>query len=805
MPIALEQFVESIRPERTILLFGSGSSIPSGAPSVGQIIDFLSKRFGIESADLNLQEMAGIIEKRTNRRELISSIRSLFKDVRPTGGLLTLPRFSWKNIYTTNYDDLIERVYDRAKVPLSVYSSNFDFKMHEVPEAVKLLKLHGTLNQDISDGHQARWILTENDYDLTDEYREYLYDTLKTDMAGSDLIIIGHSLADPDIKALINRAISISQKAFNAGNIYLLMYSQNLERAELHEARGLKVCFGDIDQFFASLNKRAPDLVKVHIETENPLDSTPSLQPITIDSEHTLSATSANISEMFNGWPASYSDIAAGNTFQRDVISISDHQLFNNEKFGALFLGASGVGKTTAARQLLHALMKRDFFVWEHKSDHTLLPEEWLKIASILETREKDGVLFIDDADTHLYEINALFEDLESKGFKRLRIVLTAARNRWNPRVKSPALFSNTETYVFEKLSATEITELLRLLDTNRQVSSLVDNSFMGFSVSEKRRRLEDRCEKDMFVCLKNIFASEKFDDIVLREYAQLDPKYRDIYKYVAALESSGVKVHRQLIIRLLNIPMNSIDSILENLTDIVHEYTISEKEGIYAWRGRHPVIMGIIADFKFAETENFVTLFEKVISALSPTFDIEIRTLRDLCTMSGGISRIPDKNIQNRILAKMISVAPGERVPRHRLIRNLIEMGEFEKAEAEIRLFSKDFQEDGPVYRYRTRLALERAINAPGLLEEDRLVILDRARKLSVAGIMKYKNNKNMLFTYCDVGYEIFKRTGELEVFDDAIKALKDAEQIIGDPDIARQISYYERKVTGQKSSIAA
>ena len=441
-------------------------------------------------------------------------------------------------------------------------------------------------------------------------------------------------------------------------------------------------------------------------------------------------------------------------------------------------------------------LTAKDFVAWEHKQDHRLLSEEWLSVARKLEQQQRDGVLLIDDCDSHLFEVNALFDNLEAEGLSRLRLILTAARNRWNPRVKSPAIFSHAKTYVLERLNSAEISDLLRLLDTNASVRGLVDSSFLAFSVGERRRRLEERCDRDMFVCLKNIFASEKFDDIVLREYALLAQEYQEIYKIVAALEDSGVRVHRQLVIRLLNIDMTNIPVVLAHLEDIVREYTVNERDGIYGWRGRHSVIMGIIAEYKFAETGSFERLYEDVIAALNPTFQIEVRTLRELCSISSGIKRIPDLEVQNRLLARMISVAPGERVPRHRLIRNLIEMDKFEQAEAEIRLFTKDFQEDGPVHRYRIILSLERARRSSGLLEEDRLVILDRARELAAIGVERFMGNKNMLSAYCEVGIEIYKRTKNPEAFDEAMSKMKKAEEIVGDPEISGQIRYYERRM---------
>ena len=795
MPISIDQVLDNISPERTVLLFGAGSSIPSGAPSVPDIRSHLARKFAIDMDDLTLAELTDIIGNRHSRSELIASIRELFEGLRPTGGLLSLPRFKWRSIFTTNYDDLIEQVFRRANEPLSVYASNFDFGIRDVP-GLRLMKLHGTIDKDVSDGGKSRLIITESDYDLTKEFREYLFDALKRDLAGANLIIVGHSLADPDIREIVNRAVTLSRQAMSPGSIYLFMYTQSAERAELNEGRGLKVCFGGIDEFTAGLAKRGPSHVVAYEDTDDPLDASHLLRSVTVDVHHSL-GLAPRVSDMFNGWPASYSDIAAGNTFLRSVVGKAERQLAEGEKFGAVLLGAGGVGKTTAARQLVRNLAQRNFYAWEHKSDQQLLPEEWAGIARKLEQESKDGVLFIDDSDSHLHEINVLFESLAAKDIGRLRVILASARNRWNPRIKSPALFSNSETYGLQKLDTHEITNLLRLLEANPQVGELVDSSFMGFSAGERRRRLEDRCERDVFVCLKNIFASEKFDDIVLREYASLAPEYQDIYKVVAALETSGVRVHRQLVIRLLGVEMTTIPSVLEHLTEIVREYTVNDRDGIYAWRGRHSVIMGIITEFKFAESESFPDLYERVVDALNPTFEIEVRTLRELCNIDTGIQRIQDLQVQNRLLAKMISVAPGERVPRHRLIRNLIELGKFEQAEAEIRMFSKDFKEDGPVCRYRIMLALERARKSAGLLEEDRLVILKRACELARTGLKRFPHNKHILSAFCEVGIEIFKRTNNFDVFDEAIERMKVAEEVVGDPDISHRIARYEHRIS--------
>jgi len=462
-------------------------------------------------------------------------------------------------------------------------------------------------------------------------------------------------------------------------------------------------------------------------------------------------------------------------------------------------LARAASAKTTAARQALQQLQHENYLCWEHKTDLPLLAEQWVSLANECRSQGRVGVLLIDDAHSHLYQINDLGDQLFSEDNGHLKLILTTTRHQWNPRVKSPTLYRNGKEFKLVRLSGEEIERLLQLIDLVDPLRRLVEPMFSGFSRQERRRRLMDRCEADMFVCLKNIFASENFDDIILREYADLAPELQDIYRYVAAMETAGVRVHRQLLIRLLRIPAGSISAALERLTDIISEYEVNAKEGIYGWRTRHPVIAEIVTRFKFNDIDKTVELFDLVIANLSPTYDIEMRTIRDLCSVGTGIPKIPDKETQNRLFRKLMSVAPAERVPRHRLIRNLIEAGAYEKAETEIRIFENDFGVDGPVFRYKVQLLLARAQHAPGILPEDRIQILESARAVALIGIARFPLNKTLLSAYAEVGVEYYRRTGSYSSFDNAITLLKAAEETLGDPDVARIINRFVRRIQGQ------
>lgn len=793
MPLGIEELANTIDPENTVLLFGSGASIPSGAPSAKQLIDKLSAECGLPRDEYNLIEVSSLYEAKLKRPALIKSLRESFAGLKPTGGMKNIPLYDWKSIYSTNYDDLIEQSYANRGEKLKVYHSNFCFSDRSNGEFCSLFKLHGTIGRDISSGDHSRIVISEDDYEHTSDYREYLYARLKGDLAGADLIVIGHSLADQHIRDIVRQVSKLNKEMMNSATITMLMYQRDEGRAAIYENKNISVVFGGIDDFFAALARKIPIASKS--ETDKDLQVLAPLLPTMTDVQHALSLQS-DVSGMFNGKPATYADIKEGITFNRSILGNAERDFERENILCVTFLGASGVGKTTAARQLLAGYAAKGNLCFEHSSDHPFDHLKWCAYAEWLREKDLNCFLLIDDAHLHLYEINHLIDVLVGKGNFSLRVVLCSSRNHWEQRIKTPSYFKFGIIRKMSKLSDEEIERLLDLLDSDGEIRRLVEDQFSGFSREERRRRLAERCEADMFVCLKNIFANDSFDDIVLGEYSDLSENLQTIYKHVAALETAGVRVHRQLIVRLLGISPAQIEAVLGNLTDIISEYNILPKEGIFGWRARHSVISQIVTKYKYANLDEQITLFESVIDNISPAYDLEVTSLKQMCNFDTGISVIPDKNIQNRLLRKMISAIPGEAVPRHRLIRNLINQGKYEEAGTEIRLFNKDFGTDGPVERYKIRLLVERATKSKSIMLEDRKVILEEAHQIAVRSVERFRYNKHIIGAYVDLGIAWYKLTGEPSWFQESLERLKVAESELGDPQITVMIRSYEARL---------
>jgi hypothetical protein len=80
--------------------------------------------------------------------------------------------------------------------------------------------------------------------------------------------------------------------------------------------------------------------------------------------------------------------------------------------------------------------------------------------------------------------------------------------------------------------------------------------------------------------------------------------------------------------------------------------------------------------------------------------------------------------------------------------------------------------------------------------MDEDRIILLDKAREFAAAAVVRFRENKAVLTAYCEVGLEIARLTGSREVFDVAIEDLKKAEEKIGDADISRRIARLEARI---------
>lgn len=790
----LSELTRLISPQRTVLFLGAGASVPSGAPTGSDLAAMLWKALAksdIVSEDLT--ETCSILENRYGRNLLVEEVRTILKKLQPSGGLLAIPEFEWNSIYTTNFDTLVESAYRRCGKLITPVRSNFDYGRAESSEGIPLFKIHGCVTQDLVDGHKGRMVLSERDYEEYKEYRDTLFRRLDLDLSTKDVLVIGHSLRDPHLRQAMNQAAELHQKKGAPGRLFALIYQNDPDRAQLLERRGYTLCFGGVDEFLFHLAAAQPPAPTSQPELPGIFSLPALLRAATLEISHANTLT-PNAVRLFNGSPATYADIANGMTIKRSVEERILSQLTSGERYFQILLGVAGVGKTTLARRLLASLSNNGILAWEHRSDFPFKAGEWIEIERRLRETKLKGVLLIDECAEFLRQVNLLAESLAKTEEPSLLLILTANNTQWLPRTKSSCLFSKGYLEKISSLTEDDIEQLISLVDTQPAIRSLVEPTFSQLSRADRGRQLRNRCSADMYVCLKNIFASDALDTILLKEFAALSTEMQDIYRHVSALEASGARVHRQLVLRLLGIEADKVSALLTLMEGLVDEYDIAPQDGLYGWSTRHLVIAQTIARYKYADQDELYSLLRRVISGLNPTIYVELRTLRDICSWEFGIGRLTEDAHQIELYELLIRLAPGERIPRHRLIAKLLRLGRLETASQAIRSAEESVGLDSPINRYKVRLALDRASRTEGILDEDRLAMIREAQRIALRGLEKHPNDKYSYNAYAEVGLALAERSKDASVLDDAIVKMRDAAEKILDPHLGDFLHNFER-----------
>lgn len=258
-------------------------------------------------------------------------------------------------------------------------------------------------------------------------------------------------------------------------------------------------------------------------------------------------------------------------------------------------------------------------------------------------------------------------------------------------------------------------------------------------------------------------------------------------------MEAVGTRVHRQLIMRMLRISANDVSSILSGLSGIIDEYDIKPTDGIYGWSTRHIVISRKITDYKFSDFDELNQLFSSVIEHINPAIPIELQSVRDLCDQEFGIGRLPNTKDRQRLFKALIEIAPAERIPRHRLIRELLEYESVEDVDIAIKNAIEAVGGDGPIDRYKVRLLLTRAEKTEGISESDRLVLVRKAYDMAMRNIEIHPKDKFSYRSLCDVALELIRRGQTAYLLDEALEKMRKAADDILDPDLDRQLRKYE------------
>ncbi len=141
----------------------------------------------------SLSKVSQFAASEKTKAHLTDFLTEIFKDVTPCSFHNHLTKYSWKKIYTTNIDDLVENVYKKNRLELKI--QNTSRKSTLIKNSTEYIKLHGCVNNP-SEGYTFS---SEEYIDSMQRQLDYRFNSLSFDMQTDNFIFIGTSFDEINI------------------------------------------------------------------------------------------------------------------------------------------------------------------------------------------------------------------------------------------------------------------------------------------------------------------------------------------------------------------------------------------------------------------------------------------------------------------------------------------------------------------------------------------------------------------------------------------------------------------------------
>jgi hypothetical protein len=226
------ELVEQFARGNGVIFVGAGLSIGAGLPGWGALVRPLAERIGYRGSDC--LKAAQYYENRNGRHALISYLRDHLDTmgIEPTRNHDLLTGLPVNIVFTTNFDDLLERAYRKAGRPINLVVGATELPFWD-ESRVNLVKLHGTFDRPDS------FIITEQDYSTIYRSNALIVQQLNALLATKTFLFIGYSVSDPDFNQIYDQlSIDLGR---HQRRPYLLTFDVDEFTREDLERRGFQV------------------------------------------------------------------------------------------------------------------------------------------------------------------------------------------------------------------------------------------------------------------------------------------------------------------------------------------------------------------------------------------------------------------------------------------------------------------------------------------------------------------------------------------------------------------------------------
>lgn len=207
--IAASNLARLIKQGRLVTLVGSGASADfvddrgreyKGLPTPSQFVDSAREMRGYIPEGVDFENACDVIVEHEGRIALEQAIKQKYEvshphELPPAQKILAWLPFA--AYFTSNYDQLLEWALEAEGQRPAVVIDNGDL-VRLAKDAVPVIKYHGCVSRP------RTMVAAARDYEAFAERTNLVRDLMKVTLASSNLLVIGHGLADSDLTKLLD-------------------------------------------------------------------------------------------------------------------------------------------------------------------------------------------------------------------------------------------------------------------------------------------------------------------------------------------------------------------------------------------------------------------------------------------------------------------------------------------------------------------------------------------------------------------------------------------------------------------------
>lgn len=531
----IEKAIEKILDGHAVLFAGAGFSYGAkntkgDVPSAKKLKKDLLKDMGMdENTDMGLEIIADYYKEKKSGSDLVDKLREQYNILSVADHHKKIMDLQWKRVYTTNYDQVIERASKESSRAYSREAIILSDDFESCSKTSICVHINGYIEQLNANKLDNEFKLTDRSYSCDTLGGNPWFEFMVNDFeAASVIIVIGYSMQfDIDIKRLLS-APEISKKV-------IFIDSPEIDEISKGLLEKYGVCYPIGIEGFSNM---VEIVKKEYVPRVGFLFK--SFKCMYHDALTSILPTYEEIVKFYIEGKKCDKLLKKDDAGEyKYVLKRKAMNLFlRNYRSGKVFIALSnlGNGKTTFLDMVENELRKEDIKIYTYIHRYDMIDQE---IEEICKERKR-SIVIIDNYPGHMDILNKFFQ----YGHSNITFLLTA-RNGVNymfHKQLERALHINPEDIqllYLNQLQMGEIEELANVLENNSLLKDEICSGIEIDDINDIKKFIKEDCKSS-------------FSNLLLRLFESSNIKEKLIILYKGLEESENTKVKEVAIFSLL-------------------------------------------------------------------------------------------------------------------------------------------------------------------------------------------------------------------------------------------------------------